>query len=246
MLKNKNILITGCTGGIGKAVLIECAKNGADIWAHARTETPEFQKMVDDLSNSYNVSISAVYFDLGKTDDLKENIKNILKTKKNIDGLVNCAALPYGGTFMMTPVSKIKDIFDINLFSQMEITQLILKAMFRQRSGSIVNVSSVAGLDLHAGNSAYGVSKAALAAWTKTLAAECAQAGIRVNAVAPGITDTAMAAKMEKNAAEHMLASSAMKRMARPEEIAKTIVFLLSDEASFINGQIIRIDGGNA
>lgn len=246
MLKNKNVFITGTNGGIGKAVVAECAKNGANVWAHARTETPEFQETLDNLSRLYNVSVSPVYFDLADTASLREELKNILKTKKSVDGLVNCAAVPHGGMFMMTPVAKIKEVFDINLFAQMEITQLILKAMMRQRSGSIVNISSVAGLDLSAGNSAYGVSKSALAAWTQTLAAECATAGIRVNAVSPGMTDTKMASKMGKKAAEQMLAASAMKRTARPEEIAKTVVFLLSEDASFINGQNIRIDGGKA
>ena len=126
----------------------------------------------------------------------------------------------------------------------MELTRLVLKIMTRKKSGSIVNISSIAGLDLAAGNSAYGVSKAALAAWTKTLAAEFTGSGIRINAVAPGLTDTRMAVLMEEKAKQEMISASAMNRLAKPEEIAQAVFFLTSDAASFINGQILRVDGG--
>ena len=146
----------------------------------------------------------------------------------------------------MTAISKIREVFDINLFSHMELTQLFLRYMIKNGGGSIINVASITGEDLNIGNCAYGVSKAAMIAFTKTLAAETASLGVRVNAVSPGLTETDMAAQMEENASKRMISESAMKRLAKPEEVAKMILFLATDNASFINGQIIRVDGGNA
>ena len=144
----------------------------------------------------------------------------------------------------MTPIRRIREIFDINFFAALEVTQRVLKQMTRQKFGAIVNIASISGQDLKAGNCAYGASKAALIAWTRTLAAEAAAFGIRVNAVAPGLTDTRMAEQMEQRAGADMVARSAMKRKAKPEEIADVICYLLSDESSFINGETIRADGG--
>ena len=113
------------------------------------------------------------------------------------------------------------------------------------RRGSIVNMASISGLDLHAGNAAYGASKAALIAFTKTLSAELAPMGIRVNAIAPGLTDTDMAKLMEPKARAAMIMGSSMDRLGTPEEIAQLALFLCSDRASFITGQVIRCDGGS-
>ena len=178
-------------------------------------------------------------------DAMKTVIKNIFKQKINIDVLINNSGVAHGGLFQMTSISKIREIFEINLFSHMELTQLILRAMTRAQKGNIINISSISGLDLAQGNCAYGVSKAALAAWTKTLATECIKYNIRVNAIAPGLTKTNMAELMEEKAKEDMVLASAMNRLATPEEIANVALFLASEKSSFINGQIIRVDGGS-
>lgn len=246
MLTGRVCFITGSNRGIGRTMVEEFARSGASVFAHARRETAAFEADMRNLAESYGVSITPVYFDMTDTEAMKAVFKELYKNKARIDILINNAGVAHGGLFGMTPVAKIREVFDINLFSAMELTQLVLKIMTSQKSGCIINLGSIAGMDLKPGNSAYGVSKAAVMAWTRTLASEVAQYGIRVNAIAPGLTDTNMASLMEEKAGREMVESSAMKRLAKPEEIAKVALFLASDDASFINGQVIRVDGGAA
>ena len=192
-----------------------------------------------------NLKIKPIYFDCTDSQQMKKAVKSILSEKKPIDVLVNCAGVAHGGFFQMTSIETIKRVFDVNFFSMLELTQMVLRPMIRQKSGSIINLASISGMDSRAGNCAYGTSKAAVISWTKTLASELGELGIRVNAIAPGLTDTNMAKQMEEKAGMEMISNSVMNRLVRPEEIANIAVFLASDEASIINGQIIRADGGS-
>ena len=244
MLKNKNAIVTGCNRGIGRVIVEELAKNGANVWACARTPNAEFEAYLAELSAKYNVWLKPVYFDLCDAAALKSAVQSIFKEKLPVDILVNCAGVAHGGIFQMTPIATIKDVFETNFFAPMALTQQVLKIMLRQKSGNIINFSSIAGQDLKVGNCAYGVSKAAIAAWSKAISAELAPYGIRVNAVAPGLTKTDMADLMNEKALVDGIESSAMKRIATPTEIADVVVFLASEKSSFVNGQNIRIDGG--
>lgn len=244
-LKGQNAIVTGANRGIGKAVADRFSMEGCNVFCCARTKSDTFDQFCDTLSRRDGTTITPVYFDLLDPEAVKEGVGQILKAASmECDVLVNCAGAAHGGLFAMTSVETIREIFQINLFAHMEITQRVLRAMTRRKKGCIINVASIAGLDLHAGNAAYGVSKAAVIAWTKTLAAETGAQGVRVNAVAPGLTDTDMAKQMEPKAALEMVENSVMKRLAEPREIAAVAAFLASGDASFINGQVIRIDGG--
>lgn len=243
-MQTKSVIITGTNRGIGK-VLVKCfAEEKYNIWACARKKSDEFENELQQLAKKENVLIRPVYFDLTDSEEMKKSVKQILNGKERIDVLVNCAGVAHGGLFQMTKMTTVKQIFEVNLFSMMELTQLVLRAMVRQKSGCIINFSSISGLDLRSGNCAYGASKAAIIAWTKTLAAEVAKLGIRVNAIAPGLTDTDMASLMNEKAGYEMVSSSALNRLLKPEEIADVVLFLSSEKSSTINGQVIRVDGG--
>lgn len=244
-LKDKKIFITGAKGTIGKAFIEEFSKNGANIIAHLRKEDESFNNFKKEIVKKYNNDIKTIYFDMTNIFDMKEKLKELLVKQKNrIDVLINNAAVAHGGFFQMTPIDKIREIFEVNLFSQMELTQIIAKFMIRQKSGVIINMGSILGMDIKEGSCSYGLSKSAIIAWTKTLACELAQYNIKVNSIAPGLVDTNMATLMEEKAYKNMIDDSFMQRLAKSEEIAKVGVFLASDNSSFINGQIIRVDGG--
>ena len=244
LLRNKVSLITGSNRGIGKTITELFAKNGSDIIACARKETPDFSNFLEYLSHEYQVKVKALYFDLTNEEQTKTALKEVVSAGNRIDVLVNNAGVAHGNLFHMTSINKIREVFEINFFSQLLITQIVSKLMIRQQSGSIVNLSSIAGLDGYPGYIAYGSSKAAVNYATKTLSQELAKYNVRINAVAPGLTETEMADQMENKARDKMVGNSAMNRLASTIEIANTVLYLSSDLSSFVNGQILRVDGG--
>jgi 3-oxoacyl-[acyl-carrier protein] reductase len=236
----KTAFITGTARGIGRAVLEAFAENGYNGIAHARKASQEFEDHLAALAKRCGVTIEPVYFDMRDHAAMKACVGARKKAKIPIDVLVNNAGIAHSGLFQMTSADTIRDVFEVNLFAQMELTRLILKVM--PATGAIVNVASIAGRAPRRGNCAYGVSKAALIAFTQALAAEFPN-GPRVNAVAPGLTDTDMAAALQRQAG-FALRESAAGRWADPREIAEAILFLASDRASFIQGQTLCVDGG--
>lgn len=244
MLNKKNIIITGCNRGIGKEILIQFAQNRNDIWACVRQENQEFTELINELQESYKIKITPVYFDLTEESQIKLGIQSILKEKKQIDVLINNAGIAYGGLFTMTSMDKLKEVFQVNYFAQIYIAQLVSKAMVRQKSGVIINMASVGGIETNPGYLAYGSSKAALIWATKCMAKELGNYGIRVNAVAPGLTETNMGHYKSDEELLKVIDRTSLKRMGTPGEIAKAVMYLASDEASFITGQILQVDGG--
>lgn len=241
---SKNAILTGSNRGIGKATLIEMAHNGINIWACVRKKTEEFQEFVNKLADENNVWIEIVEFDMQDENEISKGIKCILAEKKNVDILVNNAGIPHGGLFQMTSMKKLRQVFDINYFAQIQIMQLVSRVMMRQKSGCIINMASVGGIEVNEGYLAYGSSKAALIFATKCVAKEMGPYGVRVNAVAPGLTDTSMGNYKSEGELNKVIDRTALRRMAEPEEIAKTIMFLASEDSKFITGHVLCVDGG--
>jgi len=244
ILKDKNAVITGCLQGIGRATLDMFAANGANVWACAQYPTDEFESRCAELSKTCNVWIKPIYFDLLNQEQIKEGLRTIAADKKPIDSLVNIAGMTKDSLFHMLSIDLMKTIFEVNFFSQMVITQFITKLMLRNGKGSVINISSISAIDGNAGQLAYSASKAAIIGATKTLSAELAPRGIRVNAVAPGVIDTEMNKIVPQDVIAKHLSNTSLSRMGEANEVASTIVFLASDLSAYMTGQIIRIDGG--
>ena len=243
-MDRRTVLITGCNRGIGKEAVTLFARHSYNIICCIRKENESFSIFVEGLRSQYGVNIEIFYFDMADENSIKEALKPILKERRQIDVLINNAGIATGGFLQMTSMKELKEVFQINFFSQVLITQLVTKLMMRQKRGCIINMGSVAGLDNFAGYTSYGSSKAAMMAFSRTIARELAPYNIRVNAIAPGLTDTGMAGQMEERASKEMVGRTDMNRLGLPIEIANMMLFLASDEASFITGQTIRVDGG--
>ena len=243
-LVGKNAIITGARRGIGRSITEEFAKRGANIWACARKSDDDFTEDMKSLSEKYSVDIEPVFFDLANRDETKAAVQGIIKEKRTIDILVNNAGVSFGGLLNMTSIDKLKEEVEVNYFAQIQMIQLVSRVMMKQKSGSIVNMASIGGIETAEGYLAYGSSKAALIYGTKSISRELGDYGIRVNAVAPGLTDTEMGGYKPEEEINKVIARSSLHRIAQPYEIAGCVAFLASDEASFITGQVLIADGG--
>ena len=244
LLQNKVAVITGANRGIGKCITETFAANGADIIACMRAVSSETEKWIKYLELKFNVSVNCVKLDLENEESIKKTIQEIFSISKRIDVLVNNAGIANGALFQMTPISELRRIFEINFFSQIVFSQGIAKIMIRNKSGSIINLSSTAAFIPDPGTLAYGSSKSAFVRASQSMANELGKSNVRVNVIAPSVTKTDMFQQMSTQAREKLIDSSAFKRAAEPEEVANVALFLASEMSSFITGQVIRVDGG--
>lgn len=245
ILEGKNAIVTGANRGIGAAAVKKLAAEGANIWACARKDTEDFHAFCRATGESCHVQIKPVFFDMTDEAGMKDAIKSIKSEKLPIDILVNNAGIvPESRLFQMMSFAELQKVLEVNLIGALRLTQSVSKVMTRQKRGSIVNICSIAALDGEPGQMEYVASKAALTGATKKLASELGRQGIRVNAVAPGVTATDMIKAMQPELRQHMEDSTCLGRLAEPEEIAGVIAFLASDLASYVTGQVIRADGG--
>lgn len=243
-MQSKNIIITGSNRGIGKALVEAFAMAGCNIWACARKATPEFETWLQSTAEENNVWIKPVYFELTDVDAINNGIQSIIDDGQSIDVLVNNAGISTVGLLSMSKVEEIEKLFQVNYFAMLRIIQRVSKRMSRQRHGVIINMGSIAGIEPQPGKIAYGSSKAAVMMMTKCLAKELGPMGIRVNAIAPGPIETEMIHQYNDEMLTKLASESALRRLGKKEEIAQVAVFLASEQASYINGEIIKVDGG--
>jgi 3-oxoacyl-[acyl-carrier protein] reductase len=245
MLEGKNAIITGSRRGIGRATVEVFAAHGANIWACARKQDEAFEADMKVLAEEFGVSIWPVYFDVTNDMEIKAAVQQIFRQKKRIDALVNAAGIAdESSSFQMTSLEKMRHVMDVNFFSVSLVTQYVSRLMTRQNAGSIVNIASVAGIDGVPAQYEYAASKAAIIGATRKLARELSPYHIRVNCIAPGIIDTDMGDQIDNALKQEILSKVIMNRVGRPEEVANVIAFAASDLASYMTGQIIRVDGG--
>lgn len=242
--EDKVVMITGADGGIGREIARRFAENGATLILTSIARSESFDALVESLKADFQVSVFPFCFDLSDEEAIKAGLKAIKALKLKINVLVNNAGMPHLAILPFTRMTDVRKVFQVNYFAQLQITQSLIGAMSKEGDGVILNAASIAGIDGDAGNSVYGATKASMILFTKVLSKELAASRIRVNAVAPGLTGTAFADAMGEKAKESMTQISAMHRLATPQEIADTYYFLATKEASFINGQVIRVDGG--
>ncbi|MBM3852540.1 MAG: SDR family oxidoreductase [Verrucomicrobia bacterium] len=244
LLSGKTVIITGTNRGIGRAMLGAFSANGANVIAHARRRSDQFEETIASIQSAHGNQIVPAYFDLTDYQAMKAFVTKLLVEKTPVDALVNNAGITHNVLFQMTTADDLRQQFEVNLFAVFFLTQQISRLMSRRKTGSIVNIASSAGLDGNVGKAGYGAAKAAVICMTRAIAAELGASGIRANAIAPGITETEMLATMPDSAVQAVVNGSDLRRMGQPREIANVAVFLASDLSSFVTGQVIRVDGG--
>ncbi len=243
MSERKVALITGATRGIGKEIALELAQNGFDIAVNYRS----MQEGMEDLKKEieeYGVRCEFVGADVANFEQCESMVKETVEKFGKIDILVNNAGITKDGLIMRMKKEDFEAVIDINLIGTFNVTRNVIPYMIKQKSGRIINVSSVVGVAGNAGQTNYSASKAGIIGFTKSLAKEVASRNILVNAIAPGFIDTDMTKVLSDNVKEGINVQIPLRRMGSPKEVAKVVKFLASEDSSYITGQVINIDGG--
>ena len=243
LLEGKTALITGAARGIGKAIALKFASEGANV-AFTDIVIDENGKATEAEIEAYGVKAKGYASDASNFEATKEVVAEIQKDFGRIDILVNNAGITKDGLMLRMSEEQWDRVININLKSAFNFTRNVLPVMFGQRSGSIINMASVVGVHGNAGQANYSASKAGMIALAKSIAQEMGPRGIRANAIAPGFIETAMTAALPDSVREEWKKKIPLRRGGKPEDIADVAIFLASDLASYVTGQVIQVDGG--
>ena len=242
-LTGKVALVTGASRGIGQAVAVELAKAGADVIVNYIGNEAVAQETVEKVEALGRKALK-IKADVGNADEVQAMVDEAHAAFGHIDVLVNNAGITRDGLLIRMKDSDWDDVLNINLKGVYLVSKAVAKLMVKQRSGRIINMTSVSGVIGNVGQANYAAAKAGVIGFTKTCAKELAARGITVNAVAPGFIETAMTDVLPEKIKEGIAATVPLGRMGQPEEIAGVVTFLASDFARYITGQVLNVDGG--
>jgi 3-oxoacyl-[acyl-carrier protein] reductase len=235
--------ITGASRGIGRATAVEAARNGATLILTARSQDG-LEETAKEVESAGGASPHLIRCNVADEEELKKAFKAVHSFSRKLDFLVNNAGILRDAIIGMIGTAQMQEVMQTNLFSTIQIMQFAARLMKPQKSGSIVNVSSIIGLVGNEGQVVYAASKAGVIGATKAAARELAPQGIRVNTVAPGVIKTNMIASIPEGKMVELRQAIKMGRLGDPEEVAKVICTLASDYTSYVTGQVIGVDGG--
>jgi len=243
LLENKTAIITGATRGIGKGIAEIFAQQGANI-AFTYSSSVDAAKTLEKELSSLGVNAKGYQSNAANFDAAQELAKNVLEEFGSIDILVNNAGITKDNLLMRISEEDFDKVIEINLKSVFNLTKAVIRTMMKQRSGSIINMSSVVGVKGNAGQTNYAASKAGILGFTKSVALELGSRNIRCNAIAPGFIETEMTAALPEETVKGWRDAIPLKRGGSPEDIGNACVFLASDMSAYITGQTLNVDGG--
>jgi 3-oxoacyl-[acyl-carrier protein] reductase len=245
MLEGKKVLVTGGSRGIGAGLVRAALAEGADVAFVFRKSAEAAEQLCADMADRYpDQRCICVQCDVADTSGMREVVRNVTLELGGIDALVNNAGLSRDAAFARMTREQWDDVIATNLGSMFNVTQPLALQFVKQRSGSIINITSAAGVYGSAGQTNYAASKAGIIGFTKALSKEIAEFGVRVNAVAPGFIEAGMVAAMQEERRRQLMSRIPAGRLGTLEEVAHLVCFLVSDRAAYITGQVIQVDGG--
>lgn len=242
-LKEKIALVTGASRGLGKAIALHLAEEGAHVIINYAKHSEQAKEVVAAVESTRGKAL-AIQADVSCWQDVEKMVDSIIEQFGRIDILVNNAGINRDELLISMEKEDWDAVINTNLGGLFHCTKAVAKYMMIQKSGRIINLSSVAGERGGRGQSNYAASKGGVNAFTRSVAMELAPKNITVNAVAPGVIETEMSSTVIRRAKDFILNSVALKRLGQPAEIAKVVAFLASDDSSYITGEVIRVDGG--
>tara|TARA_Y100000817_G_scaffold274554_1_gene234884 strand:+ start:69 stop:803 length:735 start_codon:yes stop_codon:yes gene_type:complete len=237
-LKNKNILITGASGGIGNSIVQKFSETGANILASGT----KIEKL-NELKNKFN-NLKILKFDISQSDKIEEFIENAAKELGGLDCIVNNAGITQDNLAIRMSIEEWKKVIDINLTSTFLMSKFAIKKMLKNKKGKIINITSVVGHTGNLGQANYTASKAGIIAMSKSLAIEYAKKNININCISPGFIKTAMTDKIDDKYKEVIISKIPSARLGEPQDIANAVLFLASSQSDYINGETLHVNGG--
>ena len=240
---NKVALITGGTRGIGKEIAYTLAEKNYDIIINYRTENEELMKLKKEIEQK-RVRCLLLKGDVSNFEDCKKLVEEAINRMNHIDVLVNNAGITKDMLLMRMKPEDFNEVINVNLIGTFNMTKNVINYMMKERKGRIINVSSVVGISGNAGQTNYAASKAGIIGFTKSLAKEVASRNILVNAIAPGFIQTDMTNILKENVKDEITKTIPLKRMGTAKDVANVVKFLVSEDSSYITGQVIQVDGG--